>query len=454
MSNFRLLSGGAWFLLAGCLWACGSDWRPARNLVFISLDTTRRDHLTNYGYPRATAPTVDGLARRSTVFENVYAQSTHTSPSHATMFTGVYPHLHGVRFNGDRLDHSRVTLAQILLQGGFRTGAFISGYTLRSDASDLNRGFEVYDSHFDGLRRDGRLTTDLALEWLRRREPSDRYFLFLHLFDAHGPYRPAGHYAHLFESPDPGPLLDRIPPYQVNVNARGELVRNLNAYVDAYDAMIRYADDQIARLLDEVDFDDTVIVVTADHGETLGERYHKLDHGAQLFDEQIRIPLILWEPRGSPRRIEVAVETTDLLPTLLELLGVAIPADLGCQGRSLVPLLRGRQLSARPAVFSSADPEPHHGDRGYILDPKRRIHSVRSRSWKLILYPGLAEDYIELYDLENDPAERHNVANEFPEVRAGYLQMLMEWLGSSGDAPRQEIAPEVRDRLRELGYFQ
>ena len=117
MSNFRLLSGSAWLLLAGCLWACGSDWRPARNLVFISLDTTRRDHLTSYGYPRDTAPAVDRLARRSVVFENVYAQSTHTSPSHATMFTGVYPHLHGVRFNGDRLDHARVTLAQILSQG-------------------------------------------------------------------------------------------------------------------------------------------------------------------------------------------------------------------------------------------------------------------------------------------------------------------------------------------------
>jgi len=430
---------------------CAPD--PGDDLVVVSFDTVRRDHLPTYGYKRSTAPALDAFARGAVVFDDAYAQETNTNPSHSSMFTGLYPHTHGNRRNGDRLPAGRVTLAQILREAGFRTGAFVSGSTLKRKACGLERGFEVYDDEFDGKRRAGARTTRLALDWLRRRS-GERFFLFLHLFDVHGPYLPEGGYRARFRSPEPGPEVD-VPPYQLVLDEAGNPRRDLNGYVDRYDAMIRYVDDRLAELLGELDLGRTIVVVLADHGETLGERYHKLDHGAQLFDEQIRIPLVLHAPGVAPRRVAGLVETVDLLPTLLELLRVEAVDPLPLQGRSLAAALRsGGEGTARDAVFSAARPvSRRHADRGYRLDRRRQIHSVRSAGWKLIRYPGLAADPLELYDLAADPAERRNVAAERPDIRDEYLGRLDAWLGSA-DEPLSppEVDPELLDELRHLGY--
>lgn len=440
-------------LLALALPACAP---PPRNLLFISLDTTRKDHLPTYGYERDTAPAIDRLARGGVVFDNAVAQWTTTNPSHTSMFSGLYPHTHGVGSNTRQLAEERTTLAEILRSAGFRTAAFVSGYPLRIARKGLGQGFEVYDCDFPKMRRDGRRTSELALAWLGELRGDERFFLFLHLYDAHGPYKPRDGYRDLFRSPDRGPLLHWIPGYQRRKDDRGRLIDHLNDYVDRYDAQIRYLDDVVAEVLAAVDLERTVVLVTADHGETLGERVQVLDHGKALFEEQIAIPFVLHAPGLAPGRVAQVVETVDFLPTLLELLGVPRPADWEVEGETLVPLmtLAERQRPGELA-FSSVRAWPRsHADRGYFLDRHRRIHSVRSRRWKLIVYPGFERDYLELYDLASDPFERRNVALENPRVVAALGDALGAWRGGETEtAPEGALTATDVENLKSLGYL-
>ncbi|MFQ5699617.1 MAG: sulfatase [Myxococcota bacterium] len=447
-------------LLFRLLVACaivGCSAPSPRALILISLDTTRRDHLGAYGYARDTTPSLDRLASEGVVFESAFAQDTNTDPSHTSMLTGLYPHTHGSLRNGTRLRRGVTTLAQVLGSSGFATGGFVTGLTMLARTTGLDRGFDVYEDRFQGRRRDGRVAVALARRWLRE-HARGRYFLFLHLFDAHGPYRPKGRYATLFHSEGPPIRLTRIPSYQRTPGPDGRLSNDLHRYVDRYDAMLRYNDDRISDLLEALELRDVLVVVTADHGETLGERYQKLDHGGQVFDEQIRVPLVMRGPGLPPHRVEAPVESVDLVPTLLELLGVAPPAGLELEGGSLVPLLRedagAERAAADRTVFSTARAvSARHADRGYRLDPSRRIASIRGSRWKLIVYPASEGDRLELYDLSEDPGETHNVAEDHPRVRDAYRAELERWQESgSGASGTRLLSPELHEQLRELGY--
>ena len=432
--------------------ACAPE-EPPRHLVWISLDTLRRDHLPTYGYARDTAPAIDALARSGVVFDEAFAQHTNTLPSHASMFTGLYAHAHGSRANGQPLPAGRTALAQVLAAAGFRTAAFVSSTTLAARASGLERGFQVYDDAFDGGRRDGQATALRAREWWSGVAEGERAFLFVHLYDPHGPYRPPGRYAELFRSPEPGPRLREIPSYQLLRDAAGRPLLHRNAYVDRYDGAIRYADDQVAGLVEGLDLERSLLVLLADHGETLDERRHVLDHGGQVFDEQIRIPLILRGAGLDPGRIAEPVETVDLLPTVLELLGVAAPAGTELHGHSLVPLLRGGGFEPGPVFASSRAIAQRHRDRGYRFPPGAQIHSLRTDRWKLILYPDLRGERLELYDLAADPAERDDRAAREPRVRGELRARLGRWLALERPAPPPPpLDPELREQLDALGY--
>jgi arylsulfatase A-like enzyme len=448
-SAARLAAAG----LAALALGCGRP--PAESLVVISLDTVRRDHLPTWGYARATAPRLDAFARRAVVFDNAIAQHVNTGPSHASLFTGLYPHTHGSVFNGSRLAERHATLAQLLARTGIRTAGFASGAALRAGVSGLERGFEHWDEDFAGGRRDGRETVRRALGWLAQRAPGERFFLFVHLYDPHGPYHPPASHAALFRSPDPGPALPRIPHYQKLADAAGVPLVHLNDYVDRYDALLRYSDDRLGELFDAIDLSRSAVVVLADHGESLGERWHALDHGGQVFDEEIRIPLVVHAPGLAARRVPDLVESVDLLPTLLDLLGLAAPQGLALQGESLLPLLEGRARGAgEGAAFASARALPErHADRGYALEPSGQIHALRTPRWKLVLYPGAGREWIELYDLAADPGERANLAEREPARRDELLARLRGWmaLGSAAQTPAQ-ISPELRRHLEALGY--
>jgi choline-sulfatase len=453
VSRMKRLAG--YCLLSCLLSSCAPD--PPDNIVLISLDTVRRDHLSTYGYERATTPRLDSLASEGILFMDAFSQATNTAPSHASMLTGLYPQAHGVVANADPLDrYGATTMAEILGSNGFRTAGFVSGYTMESKISGLDRGFEIYDDEFDEASRDGRLTLERALEWLTDIPPDERFFLFFHLFDAHGPYQPSAEYAELFKSENPGPSLKRIARYQLYNDENGQRVSHLNRYVDRYDAQIRYLNDLVATLLENLDLSNTIVIVAADHGETLGERRHAMDHGGQVHDEQIRIPLLLRAPNLESSTVEGAVETIDLMPTILELLQVTPPEDLEIQGKSLVPLINGEE-KGREFVFSMAQATKYkHRARGYLLDEARRIKSVRTERWKLIRYPGRDfEDYLELYDLHQDPQEKNNVVDAFPEIKDKLLDRLKSWEHGweSGVAPAAELDPDAVRRMQALGYL-
>jgi arylsulfatase A-like enzyme len=452
----------AWILcllLGAGLVGCGDEPTRTssadRNLVFISLDTLRRDHLPFYGYARNTAPTLTELSEQSLVFERAFAQETNTNPSHTSMFTGLYPHVHGSRSNAWPLGTDQLPVAEIVAAAGFRTAGFVSGLPMHREATGLDRGFEIYDDDFTSLRRDGARTTDLALNWLQGLGPDDRFFLFVHLYDTHGPYHAPDSYAELFRSPQPGAHLDTIPDYQQRFDPSDRLRTASNVYVDFYDGAIRYVDDCVARLLEAIDPATTTVIVVSDHGETLLERFWKLDHGAQPFDEQLRVPLLMRAPGVLPRRVEEPVEGVDLAPTILDLLGVAHPADRAMQGRSLAPILSDGAFEPREFTFaSSRAEEQRHADRGYRLDTTRRIHAARSDRFKLIAYPTADGDHYELYDLEQDPGETRNVAENQPQELTRHREALEAWLGDRAVSPTPDVDPELIERLRSLGYTQ
>ena len=440
---------------AGC--RPGTPETPrAENLIFISLDTTRRDHLSTYGYRRATTPAIDALAEGGAVFDNAIAQMTITNPSHACMFTGLYPHTHKVGINTRRVADERTTLTEILRQRGLRTGAFVSGHPLKRELTGIHQGFDTYDSDFTTRRRFGRETLDRALAWLRGLSPGDPYFLFLHLYDAHGPYHPPPEYLERFRSAERGRELAHIPRYQKVRNESGEVYRHLNDYVDRYDAMNRFQDDLVGELLGEVDLERTLVVLVADHGETLGERATQftLGHGTAVFGEQIRIPMILRGPGVPIGRFGQLAETVDLLPTILDLLGIDLPGGLDLEGESLAPILRGEAEAERRWAFSSNRARPQiYADRGYRLRKGAFIHAVHFRNWKLVSYPGAERDYLELYDLEADPGEQRDVAAEHPEVRARLLRALEGWRQDPDDDESEPaLPPELERQFRSLGH--
>ncbi len=426
------------------------------NLLFITLDTTRLDHLQFYGYDRETSPKLEALSKDSVVFNSAFAQETSTAPSHATMFTGQYPFNHGVMANEFRLVPESRTLAETLTEAGYRTGGFVSGWTMAARTSGLDRGFRIYDDEIAESRRSGADTVLRALDWLGS-DSEEPFFLFVHLFDAHGPYSSPPEFQQMFQSEAPGPQLREVPPYQRMRDEHGELVQTVNPYIDRYDSSIRFIDNLVAALIDSVDLTSTVVIVAADHGESLNERYWSLDHGGHVFDEQAKIPLLLHIPGQSGSRIDALVETVDLLPTLLELLGLEPPAEGSVSGRSLVPLIEGDRDAWRRFVFTSAKASSdRYADRPYELDSQRKIYGVRSDDWKLINYPGVDGDYWELYDLRSDPMERSDVAAQNPKIVQEMKMAMATWLRGARRTEFHpvELSDEERRKLLALGYLE
>lgn len=450
-----LAVGGLALLLAG---APGCSGPEGQSVLLISLDTVRRDHLSVYGHDRPTSPGLERLAERAVVFEDAITASTQTSPAHASFLTGLDPHVHGSEMNGTPIGGEATTAAELFAERGSATAAFVSGYPMRAADSGLDRGFAVYDDAFEGPRRPGQETVGRAVSWLADRDPDEPWFVFLHLYDAHGPYLPPANYPVRFPPEEPPRPVERLPAYQLLHDRSGQPLLDMNGYIARYDTMIRYQDDLLSWLLDQVDLERTVVVVVSDHGETLDERYRILDHGGQVFDEQVRIPLLVASPgTEGGRRVPGLARGVDLMPTLLELGGVAVSEELSPApaGRSLVPRLRG-EPGAPPArrAFSTAYPfDQRHDDRGYELSKERPILSLRTDRWKLISYPGVDGPYIELYDLQADPGEGHDLSREDPERVERMLPVLEDWYRPRQEFPGPEsLDPDAREALESLGY--
>jgi arylsulfatase len=415
----------------------------------VSVDTLRADHLGVYGYDRPTSPWLDAFAAGAVVFEEATTPRTQTTPAVASMLTGLYPHRHGVRTIYQRLPPEPVTLAEMLRAGGYATAAFVSNFVLRRDFSGLERGFDVYDDHFPTRDSDRRIherlaadTCDAVLEWAKEAPPSP-WFLWVHFMDPHRPYLPPERF---FEPRGVTPLPPEVPLAR---SERGK--SNVEEFVARYDGEIRSVDRELARMFAALEargmLADTLVLFTADHGESLGEHGVYFDHGRDVFEPCARIPLLVRFPegRGAGARARAPVSLVDVVPTILDAIGLRVP--LAFDGVSVLRWVD--------------DPRAEGGAR--FLEHSAKLRAVRSADRKIVatLEKGRVVR-VDRYALREDPGEIRPVSADDPGWRR-----LEEWLRAyverSADPSvdfdafvreaRERLSEEARRALRELGYL-
>jgi arylsulfatase A-like enzyme len=455
------LAGGAAVLVA-----CGGPPPPARpNVILVSLDTLRADHSPTYGYRRPTTPRIDEVARRATVFDRCYTEASHTLPAHATLLTGLYPETHGVIASTDSLSESTATLAEQLREAGYRTAAFVNCGFLHPRYG-LDRGFEVYDYLHDRHRyyvrdrlRTGRSATETnrsIMQWLEG-APDEPFFLFLHYYDVHSdwgdrPYDAPPRFLERFASEQPPGFLpgkgdESASLYLARVNdtdARwGE--RELAHLRSLYDAGVAYTDEEVGRLLALLQMKGllarSLVILVSDHGEEFQE-HGKLLH-TQVYEELVRVPLVVAFPaadrrQAGPRRVAALAQLGDLMPTILDYLGLDPPA--GLQGMSLLPPLRGEGPGRPLAYFRNQDGSQY---------------GVGDGRFKLVWHQDPV--VVELFDLAEDPNETVDLAGTRGDEALRLLGELERWRSAAAAARPPLPAPlpldaDTRRRLEALGY--
>lgn len=435
-------------VLATLAWAIGvarppAPDRPPRNLVLISLDTLRADHLGAWGYGRATSPRIDALAEESVVFSRAVAQGSSTIPSHASLFTGQYPS--SVIGLGAGLLDGPETLAEALSRAGFATWGFVDGGNVRAHFG-FARGFDHYEDDRVGIER----LTARARRWIED-HPTPRFFLFLHTYDIHTPYKAPSEYVAEFGDPDYRGGFRPNAKYfrKVERSGKGLEPREHHEVVARYDAGILYTDERVGAFLDWLAerglLEDSLVVITSDHGEEFLE-HGRLGHQQLHLDPNLRVPLLFRGAGLRPRVIEDTVELTDVVPTVLELLGV--PPLREAVGRSLSPYWTAGH---RPARGAYAEKGTTPGQQTLITDRYQLLEDRRTKE-------------VVLYDLQTDPGARKDVSAERPEVAARLAAELSarredaaERFRSRRVADRPAAPPmkeKVRRELEALGYLE
>ncbi len=451
-----------WTGLACAALACTpATKQPAPNLVLVVVDTLRADHLGAWGHVRDTSPHLDALAREGVRFERAYATAPWTKPSVASILTGLAPSAHGVERMAARLPDEGDTLAEMLGRAGYARGATVS-HTLITGLYNFAQGFELF------VAKDARghdhvsspSVTESALAMVDRLRAQDRpFFLFVHYFDPHYAYKRHPEYGFTPERAgrlSGGESLAAMRRLDPPLNAAE--TRFLR---DAYDEEIRFTDAAIGALLDGLAQrgldEDTVVAVTADHGEEFYE-HAWLGHARTLYEEVLHVPLVLRLARGEAAGTVVGepVSLVDLAPTLIDALGFDA-SDLDLPGRSLLPLVRGEALAAPVPVFAEVD---YMAERDSALFPTRRSGYMRALivGHEKLIHDRHTDTY-ELYDLAADPRERNDLAALRPE-RVAALRTLLEAEAQAAAAGRlgatapHEADPQEREMLEALGYVE
>ncbi len=404
--------------------SCGPRQSAIRNVILISIDTLRADHLSSYGFKHLTTPHIDAVAREGVLFRNVYSPVPVTLPAHSSMLSGTFPPSHGVRDNlQKRLPDSTLTLAELLKSRGFITAAVVSSFVLDRRFS-LNQGFDSYDDRFQAVHKIGDLnerkgdeTTRVTTQWLTAhgREP---FFLFVHYYDPHDPYEP------------PEPFASRWAD-------------------DPYSGEVAFADHCVGEVLEKLKelglYDSTLIVITGDHGEMLGE-HGELNHGFFIYESALKVPLIFRVPgqKAAARQVDQPVGLIDIMPTIAGLVGA--PAQKQSQGLDLSPWLAGDRpgLGGRPLYAETIAPTTYYGASsllGVIVDRWKYIETSRP----------------ELYDLRNDPGESVNLLQK-ESARAEAMGKELKGIVAMGLRPREPgsdaaLDASARERLEALGYL-
>lgn len=401
------------------------------NVVLIVVDTLRADHLGCYGYSRATSPHVDRFAQGAVVFDTMIAPAIPTHPAFATLFTGQYSISHGIVAHGAERPVPRQApwLPALLQKAGYTTCAIDN---LAPWRHGFGRGFEFYIDPSSRqpleINADNRLINSRALPWLEQ-HGGEPFFMFVHYWDPHTPYLPPRAYRTLFYQGDPcdpaNRSLEAMTRHPLGQTWRetwfpklGENITDAEYIVAMYDSEIRYCDEGIGVLLKAIERldQDTLVIFMGDHGELMYRHGVFFDHHG-LYDGNLRVPLIMRHPDLAPKRIPHLVAHVDVAPTILDFCGVPVPAAM--EGSSLVPWLRDE--TTQPV-------------RDFVVSQEctwQMKWSLRTTTHKFIL--AREPDFYgtpmrELYDLNADPDELHNVAEEAPELAAELEQKLEAWI--------------------------
>ena len=428
--------------------------RP-RNVVLVSIDSLRSDHVHCYGYPRPTSPTLDRLAAEGVRFATAYSVSSWTLPAHATVLTGRYPFSHGAIEANRRISPQIPTLATQLGGRGFKTGGFVS-YEFMRRRYGFHLGFDHYDDFTTDLNteaeerkaRTGPILNQQIIPWVEAHRDQP-FFLFVHYFDVHWDYDPPPPYDTMFDADYQGPDLR---PFLHNPAIRpGMPKRHLDHLIALYDGEIRFTDDVVREVIDSLDRlgigQDTLLIITADHGDEFFE-HGDVGHTRTLYEEVLRIPLIVRWPKGIPggHTVDLPVSLVDLAPTVYELLGLDPPP--GLEGQSLAPLLLGGQRAATP-IYAH-------------LTTRKRPNNwamVRAGSQKYIQH--LRMPRADLYDLNLDSLEQNSrlpSGESRPLVDSLFTWLQQEWTDyrelSRNDNLDIVVDDSNTEKLRALGYIE
>jgi arylsulfatase A-like enzyme/Flp pilus assembly protein TadD len=393
----------------------------ATNVVLITLDTTRADRLGYSGYERARTPNIDRLAGKGACFTNAYTSVPLTLPSHSSIMTGTYPAYHRVHNNGFyRLPQELETMAEILKINGYKTAAFVSSFTVDSRFG-LDQGFDHYDDSFEDkeilknfrTERTADKTFSSFASWLEG-AATGPLFVWLHFFDPHLPYNPP-------------------PPFSTEFAGH------------PYDGEIAFVDSIIGQVINKLKeknlLNQSLIIIAGDHGEALGER-REIDHGLFLYDNTMKVPLIFFSEKDLPsRRIEARVRLIDILPTVLDFLGLPTPSKV--QGTSLIPYIKGKQQQDLDCYLETYYPAENFGWSALTGFIKGR--------WKYIRAP-----IPELYDLSSDRFEEHNLFSAQASVARSMLKDFDSYLkviSSKQEKAKIPLSGEALEKLRSLGYL-
>jgi len=439
------------FLTFSIFTACRSGRSPESalkdyNIILISIDTLRADHLHCYGYDRDTSPNIDRVASESIVFENAVSQSAWTLPAHASMMTGLLPSEHGLLFYDHEylnrkkkfwtLDPKITTLAEILKTFAYTNVSFNGGAWV-NPTFGLGQGFDLYrwGGHYF------RSSIPKSIGWIKA-NPGKKFFLFLHAFDVHAPYNASPEFNVFYQYRGPS-RTDKITLDSIESLESPEY----KYIVSQYDAGIHRADHELGQLfelLDETGLSrKTILIITSDHGEMLKER-GRWGHIYPLYGELIRVPLIIKIPGFKRASVKGQVPAMiSILPTVLDLL--EIPFDKNIMKNSLMPLIQGRDARFDMIISETSRLKKH------LL-----CRAIRMEKWKLIYYEEAKKRFlVDLFELENDPDELHDVSKQNPKVTEELLGKLLSFRDSRRyKAIKKKVDQRTLEQFKSLGYIE
>lgn len=456
------------------------------SVLLFTIDTLRADHVGAYGNPKVRTPNLDALAKQGVLFKQTVTANAYTGPSHASILTGLLASRHGVVKNRIRIAPAVPTLADLLRDKGYVTAAFVSGYTTQDSACGLPSRFQYYDDDIRAVRwlpkagfqigalrfvekfqkftgwhrgdfeqsyRQAAETADIAIDWLEKNGDKP-YFVWVHFFDPHSPYRPPQKYVN--------PATKRAGVsgvwYELSWRERGEIVNSpekIKAMIDLYDAEIAYADAELGRVLEaarkKAADGNLIVIATSDHGESMGE--HDLYWERDLYDDTALVPLIVNKPdrrAQAVRTVDAQVRLIDIAPTILDLLG--LESSIQFDGQSLTGLMTGK---------STAGTGPAVSEKFHVKAIFPQIRTVRTEDWKYMhRFPGWdglvprRAPVKELYHLPTDRREESNLISHGTKVPEGFDSLLEAQQRPDMGNEELDLNDEDRERLRSLGYIQ